>query len=195
MVNYEYDKKRFESFIDAVFAIILTILVLELRIPDGDHNEGINTRQQVIRLLPSFLSYIGSFLLIVDLWIDHSLLFLNVKKLTKRYIVLNMLFILTLSIVPFSTAFAGHNYKDVFAVTLLFINYVVMNISFGLLYWYGGMKKLLPEEFASENKSTAIYSMIGIVLLIIAIPLAYVNTFISFAIAMIVFTGHMLKKK
>ena len=59
--NYNYDKKRFETFIDAVIAIILTILVLELRVPEAEHGESINTKQQLINLLPSFMSYIGSF--------------------------------------------------------------------------------------------------------------------------------------
>src|SRR5215218_8393626 len=81
--NYNYDKKRFETFIDAVIAIILTILVLELRLPEGGHTEGLTTKQQLTTLLPSFISYIGSFLLIAGIWIDHHLLFLNVERLTK----------------------------------------------------------------------------------------------------------------
>jgi uncharacterized membrane protein len=155
-VNYNHDKKRFETFFDAVIAIILTILVLELRIPESDHSENADTRQMVMTLLPSFLSYIGSFLLIVGLWIDHSILFLNVSRLTKRYIVLNMLFILSLSIIPFTTAFAGNHHRDAFAVALLFTNYFVMNLFFGLLYGYAGSIGLLHPHFFADNKSTAL---------------------------------------
>src|SRR6476660_7498083 len=118
--NYNYDKRRLETFIDAIVAIILTILVLEFRVPETDHSKDLNTRQQVASLLPSFISYIGSFLLIVGIWIDHHVLFLNLQKLTKRYILLNMFFILLLSVVPFTTAFAGTNDHDSFAVALLF---------------------------------------------------------------------------
>ena len=120
--NYNYDKRRLETFIDAIIAIILTILVLELRVPETEHSNGLSTQQQVASLLPSFISYIGSFLLIVGIWIDHHILFLNLQKLTKRYILLNMFFILLLSIVPFTTAFAGNHHRDPFAVALLFIN-------------------------------------------------------------------------
>jgi len=108
-VNYDYDKRRFETFIDAVIAIILTILILELRVPETEHSEKVNTRQQLATLVPSFVSYIGSFLLIAGIWIDHHVLFLNLQKLNKRYILLNMFFILFLSLVPFTTAFAGRN--------------------------------------------------------------------------------------
>ncbi|MFI5170868.1 MAG: TMEM175 family protein [Chitinophagales bacterium] len=194
-LNYNYDKKRFEAFVDAIIAIILTILVLELRIPETEQHAGLSTKQQVAKVLPSFISYIGTFLLIVGIWIDHHILFLNLLKLTKRYILLNMLFILSLSVAPFTTAFAGNNYHDSFAVALLFVNYCIMNMLFGTLYWYANGKGLLPPDFFSDNKNTAKFSMIGIIGLIAAIPLAYVNTYLSFGLGIIIFTGHLFKKK
>jgi uncharacterized membrane protein len=194
-LNYNYSKRRFETFIDAVIAIILTILVLELRIPESEHIENKNTRQQLAGLVPSFVSYIGSFLLIAGIWIDHHVLFLNLQKITRRFILLNMFFILTLSIVPFTTAFAGNNYHDSFAVALLFINYFVMNVFFGSLYWYANWKGLLLPKFIADNKTTSRFSIIGIIGLTIAIPLAYVNTYLSFALGIIIFAGHLFKTK
>ncbi len=64
--NYSYDKRRLEAFIDAIIAIILTILVLELRVPETEHSNELNTRQQAASLLPSFVSYIGSFGMFID---------------------------------------------------------------------------------------------------------------------------------
>jgi len=195
VTNYNYDKRRFETFIDAIIAIILTILVLELRVPEADHLESVSTQHQFLSLAPAFISYIGSFLLIAGIWIDHHLLFLNLQKLTKRYILLNMLFILFLSLVPFTTAFAGSHYHDSFAVALLFVNYFIMNLTFGILFWYANRKGLLPTKFFEENKVTGTYSTIGIIGLIVAIPLAYVNTYISFALGILIFAGHLFKKK
>jgi uncharacterized membrane protein len=194
-LNYEYDKKRLETFIDAIIAIILTILVLELRVPEGHHAGGIDTKHQLYTLLHPFISYIGSYLLIIGIWIDHNILFLNLKKINKRYILINFFFLLSLSFVPFTTAFAGVNNEDSFAVALLFVNYFLMNMIFSILYWYAGVKGLLPMEFFTDNKRTAVYSYLGIVAILIAIPLAYVNTYISFAMGIIIFGGHLLKKK
>ena len=194
VLNFTYDKKRLESFIDAIIAIILTILILELRIPETGHSEGLTTQQQLASLTHAFVSYIGSFLLIVGLWIDHHILFLNLQKLTKGYILLNMLFILSLSLMPFTTAFAGSNSDDSFAVALLFVNYVIMNLFFGLLYWYADWKKLIPHEFIVVNKNTGIYSVIGIIGLLAAIPIAYINTYISFCLGILIFSGHLIKK-
>lgn len=193
--NYSYDKRRFETFVDAVIAIILTILVLELRVPETEHSGELSTKQQFASLLPSFVSYIGSFLLIAGVWIDHHVLFLNLRKLTKRYILLNMIFILFLSIVPFTTAFAGIHHRDPFAVALLFMNYFLMNLFFGNLYWYAYKKKMLIPEFWKDSRATGKFSLIGIIGLLIAVPLAYLNTYFSFALGIIIFIGHLLKKK
>ena len=107
MLNYNYDKKRFETFIDAVIAIILTILVLELKVPESAHG---STREQFFSLLPSFVSYLASFMLIVGVSIDYNILYNNLALITKRYILLTMLFIFSLSVVPFSTVFSGQNH-------------------------------------------------------------------------------------
>jgi uncharacterized membrane protein len=194
VTNYEFDKKRFETFVDAIIAIILTILVLELRIPESMHNMG-STKELLSAMIPPCISYIGSFLLIFGIWIDYHVLFLNLQRLTKGYILMNMLFILALSFVPATTAFAGNFANDPFAIAVLFINYVLMNLLYGNLYWYAHRKKLILNAFIVENKATSRYSLFGIIGLIAAIPLAYVNTYISFALGIIVFSGHLLKKK
>ncbi|HNP48327.1 MAG TPA: TMEM175 family protein [Bacteroidia bacterium] len=194
-LNYTFDKRRFETFIDAVIAIILTILVLELKVPEESHGADVSTKDQVISLLPFLLSYVGSFLLIAGIWIDHHTLFLNVHSITKRYIFLNMIFILMLSLVPFTTAFAGKNHHDPFAVALLFSNYFIMNISFAALYWYGYYKNLIPKAFFTDNEKNKVYSSLGLLGLIIAIPVAYLNTYLSFILGIIIFSFHLLKKK
>ncbi|MEP6647667.1 MAG: TMEM175 family protein, partial [Saprospiraceae bacterium] len=67
-VNYQFDKKRFEAFIDAIIAILLTILVLEIKIPE-DRIENASTCEQVMSLAPYIISYLASFMLIVGFWI------------------------------------------------------------------------------------------------------------------------------
>ncbi len=194
-INYTFDKRRFETFFDGIVAIILTILVLELKLPETEHTENLSTQQQLVCLIPMFVSYFGSFLLIVGIWLDHHVLFLNLQKLTKPYVLLNMLFIFSLSVVPFTTAFAGNHYHDSFAVALLFVNYFVMNFLFGMLYAYGWKNKLINREFLDDNKGTAIYSFVGVAGLALAIPLAYFNTYLSFALGIAIFLGHLMKKK
>jgi uncharacterized membrane protein len=132
-VNYQFDKKRFEAFIDAIIAILLTILVLEIKIPENKI-ENASTYEQVKSLTPYIISYLASFMLIVGFWIDYHLLFVNITNITKRFIILNMLFILSISFAPFVTAFAGRHYHDAFAVALLSTTYCIMNFFFSGIF-------------------------------------------------------------
>ncbi len=194
-VNYNYDKKRFEAFIDAIIAILLTILVLEIRVPDDEEHQSLSTYKQVVSLLPVFVSYIASFLLIVGFWIDYHILFVNISHISKRFILLNMLFVLSVSFAPFTTAFAGTHYNDSFAVSLLMTNYFFTNLFFSLLYAYAMKKNLVDPQFWIDNKSTGIYSVIGIIMILVSIPLAFFHTYTSFTLAILVFFGHLMKKK
>ena len=155
-VNYQFDKKRFEAFIDAIIAILLTILVLEIKIPENKI-ENASTYEQVKSLTPSIVSYLASFMLIVGFWIDYHLLFVNITTITKRFVILNMLFIFSISFAPFVTAFAGKHYHDAFAVALLSTTYCVMNFFFILIFLYAKSKKLTDPAFF-KNKGTDIYS-------------------------------------
>ncbi|MEO6328714.1 MAG: TMEM175 family protein [Ginsengibacter sp.] len=192
-VNYQFDKKRFEAFIDAIIAILLTILVLEIKIPENKI-ENASTYEQVKSLTPYIVSYLASFMLIVGFWIDYHLLFVNITNITKRFIILNMLFILSISFAPFVTAFAGRHSHDAFAVALLSTTYCIMNLFFMLIFLYAKSKKLTDPDFF-KNKGKDIYSVISFIAILAAIPLAYLNTYISFTIFLIIFGWHLIKGK
>ena len=192
-VNYQFDKKRFEAFIDAIIAILLTILVLEIKIPEGKIDNA-STYQQVRSLTPYVVSYLASFMLIVGFWIDYHLLFVNIVTITKRFVILNMLFICSISFAPFVTAFAGKHYDDPFAVALLSATYCVMNFFFIVVFLYAKSKKLADPAFF-KSRASDVYSIASIILIVAAIPLAYVSTYISFAIFLISFGWHLVKRK
>jgi len=192
-VNYQFDKKRFEAFIDAIIAILLTILVLEIKIPEAKIDNA-STYQQVRSLTPYVVSYLASFMLIVGFWIDYHLLFVNIVTITKRFVILNMLFICSISFAPFVTAFAGKHYDDPFAVALLSTMYCVMNFFFIVVFLYAKSKKLADPAFF-KNRASDVYSIASIILIVAAIPLAYVSTYISFAIFLISFGWHLVKRK
>ena len=192
-VNYQFDKKRFEAFIDAIIAILLTILVLEIKIPENKI-ENASTYEQVRSLTPSIISYLASFMLIVGFWIDYHFLFVNITTITKRFVILNMLFIFSISFAPFVTAFAGKHNHDAFAVALLSTSYCVMNFFFIFIFLYAKSKKLTDPSFF-KNNGTDLYSLIALIAIVAAIPLAYVNTYISFTIFLITFGWHLIKRK
>src|ERR1700758_4555135 len=98
------DKGRLEAFSDGVLAIILTIMVLELKVPHGD---GWSV---LLPLWPVFLSYVLSFIYIGIYWNNHHHFFQLVKRVDGTILWANIHLLFWLSLVPFTTAWMGENH-------------------------------------------------------------------------------------
>jgi len=192
----ENEKARFETFIDAILAIIITILVLEFRVPENAYSSDDEIRSFLRHMVPAVFSYVISFATIVSLWLNHHYLCLLIRTVDIRFVSLNFVFILFVSLLPFTTALAGRNHESSYAVALVAINYFLMNISFALIWGYVTTKKIIPEETTRSTgfKRNATIAIIGSILLLISIPLAYVSTYISFTLFIVVLLLHIGKE-
>ena len=94
---------RVEAFSDGVIAIIITIMVLELKVPHGVDPA------LLIGLWPTLLSYGLSFLVIAIYWVNHHSLLHEAKRATARLLWCNVLWLFCLSLIPFATAYMGEN--------------------------------------------------------------------------------------
>lgn len=142
----ENEKNRFETFVDAILAIIMTILVLEFRVPEESFESDASLKSYLIHLTPSFVSYFISFSTIMILWLDHHNLFRLLKKVNIQLAFLNFLFILFLSATPFTTSLAGRNFESAQAVTIVAVNYILMNLAFSAIWVYAQMQNMIHEE-------------------------------------------------
>jgi len=95
--------KRLEAFSDGVIAIIITIMVLELRPPDGSGFDELRP------LIPKALAYLLSFVLVAIYWNNHHHLFKLVERIDGAVMWSNMMLLFSLSLVPFATAWFGEN--------------------------------------------------------------------------------------
>jgi len=192
----ERETIRLEMFIDAILAIITTILVLEFKVPEEPFSTDGEIKSFLHHLFPSFFSYGISFATIVMLWIDHRLLMRMIKRASVQFVLLNFVFILVLSPLPFTTALAGRNYESSFAVALVATNYFLMSLSFSLLWRYVFAKKMISENETKEGfiKRDIIIAIIASVFLLISIPLAFVSTYISFTLFIVVILMHLFKQ-
>jgi uncharacterized membrane protein len=127
---------RVEAFSDGVFAIAITLLILEIRVPSPSAGP---LRAQLIRQWPSYLSFFISFSFIGIMWINHHRLFTHIRKSNNGLLVLNMLLLLGVTFVPFPTSvLAAHlGYPDQ-RLAALFYNgtYVCIAIFFNLFWRY-----------------------------------------------------------
>jgi uncharacterized membrane protein len=97
-------KNRLEAFSDGVIAIIITIMVLELKVP---HGEGIET---LVPLLPVFLSYVLSFVYLGIYWNNHHHMLHVTKTVTGPMLWANLHLLFWLSLIPFATGWMGENH-------------------------------------------------------------------------------------
>lgn len=98
------DKSRMEAFSDGVIAIIITIMVLELKIPHADNLEAL------VALLPVFLSYILSFIYVGIYWNNHHHMLQTCHMITGSILWANLHLLFWLSLLPFATAWMGENH-------------------------------------------------------------------------------------
>jgi len=187
---------RLEIFIDAILAIIITILVLEFKVPEKAFSSDQEIRAFIWSLAPSFFSYGISFATIVGLWIDHHFLFRMIEKADIRFTFLNFVFILFLSPIPFTTALAGRNYESGFAVALVATNYFLMNLSFASMWRYVTKRKLILQSWFKEQtfRRDLKITIAGSLLLFLSIPLAYISTYISFTLFVVAILMHIVKQ-
>ena len=192
----EREKPRLEIFIDAILAIIITILVLEFKVPEKAFSTDAEIKSFIWHLAPSFFSYGISFATIVGLWIDHHFLFRTIDRADIRFTFLNFVFILFLSPIPFTTALAGRNYESGFAVALVATNYFLMNLSFSFMWRYATRKKLIRQSWIKEKsfKRDLAITISGSLLLFMSIPLAYFSTYISFTLFIVAILMHIAKQ-
>lgn len=122
------NKGRLEAFTDAVIAIILTILVLELNPPHS------GSLASLWELRGVFGIYLVSFLTLMVYWNNHHHLFQLVKRIDWRVMWANSLFMLAISMFPFATSWVGEGHVDAFGPELIYGFVVLMaNISYLLL--------------------------------------------------------------
>lgn len=173
-VSWGMEKNRLEAFSDGVIAILITIMVLELRLPSGAELSSIH------EVLPTLLSYVLSFLFLAIYWNNHHHLLAVMRRVNGAVLWANMHLLFWLSLVPFVTRWMGENHSApgptaVYGVVLFFaaIAYWVLQ---GRILALEGPNSLLARAVGGDWKGR-----ISQLLYLIAIPAAFVHRAISWA--------------
>ena len=140
------DTGRLEAFSDGVIAIIITIMVLELKVPHGD-NIG-----SLASLLPTFLCYVLSFIYIGIYWNNHHHMLQVCEKVTGSILWANLHLMFWLSLLPFSTAWMGENHFDAIPSVVYGFDLLMASIA----YW-----TLQQTIIASQGSDSILRKAIG----------------------------------
>ena len=131
----EKETGRLEAFSDGVFAIAITLLVLELRVPDGPQPLG----TRLIAQWPSFAAFVTSFATIGIMWLNHHRLFMLVRRVDHALLVLNGLLLFGVSLLPFPTMLVARQLLgpgEGLAVGIYSGTYIYIALAFNALWRY-----------------------------------------------------------
>ncbi len=165
-------KSRMEAFSDGVLAIIITIMVLELKVP---HGTDLNS---LIPIIPVFLSYILSFLFLAIYWNNHHHLCQAIERVNGRILWANIHLLFWLSLIPFVTGWMGENNFASLPVALYGVILLMDAIAYFILTLalkaHHDEDSKLVKALGSDFKGK-----ISIVIYIVAVSLAFVNSIIA----------------
>jgi uncharacterized membrane protein len=176
---------RIEAFSDGVFAIAITLLVLEIKIPPVGNGD---LALQLMRQWPSYLSFLISFAFIGIMWINHHRLFTHIARSDDLLLILNLLLLLGVIVVPFPTAvLAIHlGQPDQRAALILYNStYVFIAVVFNLLWAHAasGTRHLLARDVdaTSVQRISRQYAF-GPALYVICLALSWLSAAASLAL-------------
>ncbi len=172
-------RNRLEAFSDGVLAIIITIMVLEFKIPEEASLDALST------LLPKFFSYILSFIYIGIYWNNHHHMMFTIEQINGKILWANLHLLFWLSLIPFATAWVGESYfasiPVMFYGIILFMSGTAYNILQVQIIKFSGKNSTLSKAIGKAYKEK-----IGTFLYIIAIGLSYFTPKISILLYIIV---------
>ena len=177
---------RLDQLSDGIFAIVMTVLVFELQVPNviGHINNAV-LWVEVEKLLPLFLSYILSFALLFTYWrAHHFFISIYAKNVDPMLTNINALFFMLVSLIPFSASFLGRYNENEISVVIFGVHIILIGLS---LFW---MRSYVlysehiknPEISHREIRGSTVRTLVPVVFAVIAIFLAYKNIKISLAI-------------
>ena len=179
---------RLHALIDGIFAIALTLLVLDL--PKPAHSARLV--HDLLNAWPSYLAYLVSFITIGILWIEHHGMMSAVRGINRRFLERTLIFLLFISIIPWPTALAA-DYADqaVPEARAAAVLYAAAMLMMGLTFAWGWSYLAAHPELVAEPARPALpagarRALLGGLVYLIAIAVAFLSPKVSFAIDAIV---------
>lgn len=188
--NNQRDTARLEAFSDGVFAIAITLLVLNIHVPDG------NVQDSLLKALgdqwSTFLGYITSFIVIGIIWTNHHHMYTYIRRTDRVSLILNVFALLFVAFIPFPTALIARYIATTDNARIALMIYsgtlLVVTLLYNILWWYATTnvrlvdKDVDPEVLQSIKRSY----LIGVPLYFLSFLLAFVNPYASLAVYVLV---------
>jgi uncharacterized membrane protein len=140
-----FQLERVILFTDAVFAIAITLLVIEIKVPELHHPSEVDVVNVLLRLIPKFVGFLLSFFIIAIYWKAHHRIFRFVRHLDDKLVWLNLIFLLSIILMPFTTAYQSE-------YGLLRTPWIVYSINVG----FTGIMQTLLQRHLRDARSQVV---------------------------------------
>jgi uncharacterized membrane protein len=191
------DSNRLEAFSDGVFAVAITLLALNLVVPEPGH---VPLARQLADHWPSFAAYVVSFLTVGIIWVNHHTIFKNVSEVDRVLLFLNLLLLFFVVTIPFGTAtiaaYLTHSGADAALAAALFqVVFLGMSVSFATLFWWTIRHEHLRITLTPDAQRSALIRFgIGNVAYAAAIGVAFLSAPASLFLSLLVAIYYMFEQ-
>ena len=197
-IEFKPKTSRLEAFSDGVFAIIVTIMVFDVKLPVlGSQPSAIDLSNAFAALAPKFFSFIISFLVVAAFWAHHHQLFHSVERTDRKLLWYNNVMLLFLSLVPATAAFLGNSPRLPIAVALYGAVLLLSSLSALLMYRYAalGSELMDPRVVRAQRQRTLRKYWMAPTLYALAIPLAWPWPLVSLTIYVVILIAFLLPER
>ena len=173
--------QRVVALTDGVFAIVMTLLVLELSIPViSGASAGTLLTRRLIEMWPKYLSYMVSFLVLGLWWLYHHGVFDNIERVDGRLLYYNLFFLMFVSLVPFSASLVAQYWSERISALIYGINMMLCYVLLTATANYATKKHLVEQELNPDYARGEQRAQLRVfILIILAIMASFFNSIIS----------------
>jgi len=166
---------RLAAFSDAIFAFAMTLLVFEIKVPDvPDNVSGDVLTLWMTSFLPKFFVCILSFIVLGTFWVAHHRMFRRINLHDDNLIWLNLLFLLTISLLPFPTAILGEYSDEPIAVSLYAACMALCGIFMSIIWMYAGSRGFISKKVDRSHVDSATKGgLLTSLIFILSIPISF----------------------
>ncbi len=168
--------ERLSAFSDGVIAIIITIMVLELKVP---HEASLAA---VLALWPVLVSYVLSYLIVALIWVNHHHLLLYIRHADSLILYTNLLLLFLVSLIPFFTEYLAETRMAPFSTALYATSFVLVEVAF-MLFESRVALQIEPDDLETQQARRLAHkrNWIALVLYAVAVPAAFLHPALSLA--------------
>ena len=195
-------KNRLEAFSDGVFAIVITLLVLDIKLPEKELSSEKELVGMLFEAIPNIATYAFSFLVVGVFWIAHHRLFAFVKKVDHFLLWSNVFYLMAVALIPYPAAILAKYPLYATSIVIYATNLLMCGLYHFIFLHYLNRNPTVAENFYNKEVAVQAFklSIIGPICYSSAIIVAFINPiwsffFLFFALIYYIFLANMISKK